>query len=128
MRNLLIGIVVVVGLGVMIYALIDVVRSEKRFVRALPKLLWFFIVLLLPIIGAVLWLTLGRERTTVGRVSRSVAPDDDLKFLREIERDRDQDERIRLLEQQLAELDDEATPEDGTNGDADADHGTDRPA
>jgi hypothetical protein len=104
------------------------VRSEKRFIRALPKFLWFFVVLLIPIIGAVLWLTLGKDRASQVRVSRSVAPDDDLKFLREIERDRDQDERIRLLEEQLAELDDEATPEDGSNGDADADHGTDRPA
>lgn len=51
---------VVLALGVWVYALSDVVRTEERATRRLPKALWVTIVLIVPVLGAVAWLVLGR--------------------------------------------------------------------
>ena len=59
------------------------------------------------------------ERSSVsGGRGHAVAPDDDTDFLRRLGQDAEQDERIRRLEQELAELDSEAD----TSGDADDQH------
>jgi hypothetical protein len=102
-------IVPVIALGVMIFALVDLVRIESERVRALPKAAWVFIVVLLPLLGPALWFLVGRERTGLDRTAARgpVAPDDDPDFLRRIRRDRDQEERIRKLEQELSDLDDD---------------------
>jgi len=46
--------------GAMIFALVDIIRREEWQVRNLPKTMWIIIVVLLPLIGTVLWFTLGR--------------------------------------------------------------------
>lgn len=103
-------IVPLVAAGMLIFAVIDLIRIENERVRALPKPAWVVVVVLLPIIGPLLWFILGRER--FGRVrsgtSGPVAPDDDPAFLSGLGRDREQEERIRRLEQELSELDDDA--------------------
>jgi uncharacterized protein YigA (DUF484 family) len=48
------------------------------------------------------------------RGARTVAPDDDPEFLNRLRRDRDQEARIRKLEQELAELDDNGGENDQT--------------
>lgn len=103
------GLVGLVLLGVWIFALIDVLVTPAEEVRNLQKVLWFLIVLLvLPgfeILGVVLWFVFGRPRVSVpaGRTAsgpvrsrgrgatgsgprRSVAPDDDIDFLRGLNR------------------------------------------
>ena len=100
---------VVVALDV--FAIIDVVLTEHRRVRALNKFVWIVIVVLLPVIGALLWFFLGKERQDPSAEPRRIAPDDDPNFLRNIRRDEEQDERIRRLEQELAELDDDPPKE-----------------
>ena len=127
MRVLLTGLAAAVAVGLMIYALIDVIRSDRFAVRALPKLVWVLVILIVPVIGALLYLFLGRgdKATRLGRAP--VAPDDDLSFLSQIEREREQDQRIRELEEELSRLDDPDTRHDNTD-DSGADHGTDRPA
>lgn len=68
--------------------IIDVIRTPKPAVRTLPKLLWLVIVIVLPIVGGVLWLLLGRQRPQPGRWfgRRSpAAPDDDPAFLRSLD-------------------------------------------
>ncbi|MET0163247.1 MAG: PLD nuclease N-terminal domain-containing protein [Microbacteriaceae bacterium] len=99
----------VVVLGFMIYAIADLVLIDERRVRALPKWGWAVLIVLLPLIGALLWLVLGRERLTSGQPSRRApsAPDDDPDFLAKLGKDADQDERIRRLEEQLSLLDDD---------------------
>lgn len=48
-------------LTVFVVALVDVILRRDDQVRYLPKLAWVFIVILLPLIGSVLWFTVGRE-------------------------------------------------------------------
>jgi hypothetical protein len=100
---------VVVALDV--FAVVDVILTEARRVRALNKVVWVVIIVLLPVIGALLWFFLGKERQDRGGEPRQVAPDDDPNFLRNLRRDEEQDERIRRLEQELAELDDDPPKE-----------------
>lgn len=68
--------------------IIDVIRTPKTAVRTLPKVLWLLVVIVLPIIGGVLWLILGRQRRQPGpwfRRRKPSAPDDDPAFLRSLE-------------------------------------------
>lgn len=55
-----------------IFCIVDVLTADQSQVRNLPKLAWVFIVLLLPEIGSLLWLILGRPRAE--RVNRLVPP------------------------------------------------------
>ena len=75
----------------------------------MPRWVWVFVIILVPVVGALLWLFIGRgsNRTSApGRgVPRQVAPDDDPDFLKSLGRDRLQEERIRQMEQELADLD-----------------------
>ncbi|MET0735722.1 MAG: PLDc N-terminal domain-containing protein [Microbacterium sp.] len=85
-------------IGVMIYALVDIIRRDDGQMRHLPKTMWIIIVILLPLIGTVLWFTLGRvypeDRPRVPRGSRSAAPAPSPTVMRE----------TRSTEQQLADL------------------------
>lgn len=48
-------------LALMIGALIDVILRDESQVKHLPKMVWVIIVVLLPLIGSILWFTLGRD-------------------------------------------------------------------
>jgi len=48
-------------LALMIGALIDIIVRDGSQVKHLPKLVWVILVVLLPLIGSILWFTLGRE-------------------------------------------------------------------
>ena len=90
-------ILLLATVGVTIYALIDCWQREERTVRALPKALWFAVIAFLPLIGGLLWLTVGRGRQIEGdglQLPRNAtAPDDDDDFLRSLdERHRDPDD------------------------------------
>lgn len=103
---------VYVGLGVAVvfftvYALVDCIIADERRVRALPKSVWALVILLIAPIGGILWFTLGKNRGADATMPREVAPDDDPTFLQGLSRDKDQAERIRRLEQELADLDDD---------------------
>jgi hypothetical protein len=103
-------IVPVIAVALDIFSIIDIITIEERRVRGLPKFLWVAVVVLLPFVGAILWFTIGRagaDNGNGGRDRRTVAPDDDPNFLRNLRRDEEADERIRRLEQELAELDDD---------------------
>ena len=106
-------LVVLVGVLVAftIFALIDLLMTEKSRVRALNKPLWALIIIVLPALGGILWLALGKSRSGPSTPARSMAPDDDPAFLKGLGRDKEQDERIRRLEQELSELDDDSKPE-----------------
>ena len=122
-RVLLIGGVVAIAFT--IYTLVDVLMTERSRIRGVPKPVWA-IITLLPVIGGILWLTIGKMRRPPRRTSGPIAPDDDPTFLsslsqEEIRRRAEQDERLRRLEQELADLeaeddDDNDTPRAGTAG------------
>jgi hypothetical protein len=103
---------VVAAVVFMIYAVVDCALFDRLRIRGLSRGWWIVVILLVPLIGAVLWFVIGRGRA--GRGARaggarnvSGAPDDDTDFLRRLGRDAEQEERIRRLEQELADLDSE---------------------
>ena len=51
--------IIVIQLGLMVYALIDLVRRER--VKHLPKWLWLLIILLGELVGPLIYLVAGRE-------------------------------------------------------------------
>ena len=91
-----------------VYTIVDcAVQSPSRH-RGVSKPAWLAIVILLPVLGGILWFAIGRGRATQTVVRR--APDDDPEFLGRMTASAraEQDERIRRLEEELAQLDSEA--------------------
>lgn len=94
-----------------IFSIVDVVLTDLSRVRALKKWIWVVLILLLPVVGGLLWFILGKERAAGDSGEpRTIAPDDDPTFLERLDRDEERDARIRELEKQLAELDDDDDP------------------
>jgi hypothetical protein len=106
-----------IALALFIFAIVDCISIYDSRIKTLNKLAWVFIIILLPILGPIFWLTLGKDRgdpkTSPARFrdSRPVAPDDDPVFLRNASRMEEQDERIRRLEAELKALGDDKTDE-----------------
>lgn len=94
------------AVGVIIYSLIECAQTEKYKVRSLPKGAWILLILLLPVIGAVLWLFFGRPKKTEpgSQPQRGRGPDDDPQFLRNLEERRRQKEHERRLQEWENEL------------------------
>ncbi len=86
-----------------VYAIVDCALQPPTRHRAVSKAAWIAIVVLLPVLGGILWFTIGRTRKSALVAPR--APDDDPEFLGRIGAISDQDERIRRLEEELAQLD-----------------------
>ncbi|MHB1067837.1 MAG: PLDc N-terminal domain-containing protein [Candidatus Nanopelagicales bacterium] len=80
------GVLVLVALY--IYFIIDVLRTPSGETRSLPKFVWLLLVVLLPVVGGLLWLALGRvwpaPGSRFGRRRGPLAPDDDPTFLKQI--------------------------------------------
>jgi hypothetical protein len=109
-----------------IYCIFDVIATSEGLVRNLPKILWLLIVILLPTIGSVAWLILGRPEKagfapgdssyraeprggslwdrSQKRSSGVVAPDDDPQFLAQLD---ERTRRLREWEEDLKRRDDE---------------------
>ena len=109
------------GLGVAaviftIYAVADCAFFDRMRIRGLSRAWWIVVIIFVPIIGGVLWFLIGRGRRDRGGVgrNRTVAPDDDAEFLRRLREDAAQEERIRRMEQELAELDGDEPDARGT--------------
>lgn len=94
------GAIGLVLFALWLFCVIDVITTDESDCKHIPKMLWLVIVLLVPTIGSIVWLVLGRERsgfrsarqeiTSSGRFpeyerpGRHIAarPDDDEEFLR----------------------------------------------
>lgn len=48
-------------IGLMVFALVDIIRRDDAQVRYLPKFVWLILVILIPLIGSILWFAIGRE-------------------------------------------------------------------
>lgn len=98
-----------------VYSVVDCALQPATRHRGVKKGAWIAIVLLLPVVGGLLWFVVGRARRRPPEVVRR-APDDDPNFLGSIGSIRDQDERIRRLEEELAQLDaEDDSPEPGSS-------------
>lgn len=76
---------VVIAAVVVIFTLVDCALTPRTRIRALPKALWLIVIVILPIVGSLLWYSVGRiSARTRGR---SIAPDDDPDFLRSLRDD-----------------------------------------
>jgi Phospholipase_D-nuclease N-terminal len=92
------GIVGILLLGLWIYCIFDVIASDQATIRNLPKGMWLVIVLILPDIGSIAWLLLGRPEKAGWRPGdpsirfprpRAVGPEDRSDFIARMEaRDR----------------------------------------
>ena len=79
---------VLVGVALYIYFIIVVLRTPAGETRSLPKFVWLLLVVLIPLLGGVIWLALGRvwpsPGTRFGRRRGPMAPDDDPTFLKQL--------------------------------------------
>ncbi|KAA9149630.1 hypothetical protein F6B41_04010 [Microbacterium lushaniae] len=103
-------ILALVGTAFWVYAIVDCALQPSTRHRGVSKGAWIAIVVLLPVLGGLLWFVVGRGRGAKTAAARR-APDDDPEFLGSIGSIADQDERIRRLEEELAQLDAEADDE-----------------
>jgi hypothetical protein len=99
-----------------VFAVVDCALTERARVRALPKWAWLLVVLVLPVVGPLLWLVLGRGSARRRPVTRVIGPDDDPEFLRShgiVPRPPAAPDAARWqeLEQELANLDSDADDE-----------------
>ena len=83
---------IVIVFGLTIYSFFDVLATDRARFASLNKPTWLLVVLL-PLIGPLLWLLVGRRHRQAGsdrviqirRRDRPVAPDDDPAFLRQLD-------------------------------------------
>ncbi|MCA2207586.1 MULTISPECIES: PLD nuclease N-terminal domain-containing protein [Nocardia] len=100
-------------LALWVYCLVDIVTSPDDGIRHLPKMGWLIVVVLLPTIGALLWLFAGRpigpsrpasntRFSEYDRPGRHIAtnPDDDEAFLRGLRERAEQQRREARRQQQ----------------------------
>mgnify|MGYP003583594513 CR=1 FL=1 len=96
-------ILALVATAFWVFTIVDCAVQPPTRHRGVSKPVWILIVVLLPVLGGLLWLIVGRGRAP--SVAARRAPDDDPEFLGRIGTISDQDERIRRLEEELAQLD-----------------------
>ena len=102
-----------------VYALVDLFMTHAPRVRAFPKPVWIVVIVVLPLIGPLLWLRVGKAEPRAKRIQGiSKAPDDDPKFLGSIDSE-SSDERIKRLEDELRKLDEDDLPATGDDDDQD---------
>ncbi|MCA1839183.1 MAG: PLD nuclease N-terminal domain-containing protein [Actinomycetota bacterium] len=111
------GLLGVLLLGLWVYCIFDVISTDETAVQNLPKSAWLFIVIILPDVGSLAWLILGRPYgvswrpggVSAGRSHapteraprrRPMGPEDSPEFIAKI--DSDQAERLRRWEADLA--------------------------
>ena len=78
------GFVPLVLLALWLYCIFDVIATDEALMRNLPKAAWLIIVILLPTIGSLAWLVLGRPLyagwrpgdTTRRPTKRVIGPED----------------------------------------------------
>ncbi|WTW96754.1 PLD nuclease N-terminal domain-containing protein [Streptomycetaceae bacterium NBC_01309] len=119
--------------AVLVYAFIDCLTTDEQKVRNLPKLAWVFIVLLVPLVGAIGWFVAGRPRRdrAAERRARFVAPDDDPEFLASLGKsNKEHEDMLKRWEEDLkqheTELHDEGPEGEGDGGKGDGRKGDGR--
>ncbi len=113
------GVVALALLVLWVFCILDVISTEEVLCRNLPKYVWLFIVIILPDVGSIAWLLLGRPAgagfqlgSQVGVYKpqkRAIGPEDSPDFLASIERKRLQswEQELKRREEELRRKQDE---------------------
>lgn len=86
--------IVVVAVALAIFCLIQVLQARGQRVRVMPRWAWVLVILLIPLLGPIAWLTLGQPKQggpPKRPQRRTIAPDDDPDFLRDLDRKQSRD-------------------------------------
>src|SRR5687767_12599447 len=95
-------------------ALISCLSTEEGDIKGLPRIGWVIVILLFPLVGGIAWFFAGRGRRSTrtgtwragggfpeaARPGRTVAPDDNPDFLRNLDRQRAELEAAEQTEQE----------------------------
>ena len=108
---------VIVGVALILYALVDAAMSDASRARGVSKPVWVVLIVVLPVIGAVLWLVIGKGRGPAP--VKQTAPDDDPRFTGTRLSNAEIDAHVEELEARLRELDNEVFPATGEASGAD---------
>ncbi|PCN49143.1 hypothetical protein Csp2054_02825 [Curtobacterium sp. 'Ferrero'] len=107
-------IVVVAAVAFTVWMAVDCATMPRQRVRSLNRGVWVLLVIVLPVLGGVLWLLLGRAPAGPAPTPRYRGPEDDPDFLGgppatgPSRTDKDQDDAtLRDLEQQFHDRDDD---------------------
>lgn len=65
-----------------IYCVVELAQAKGDFVRSMPRWMWLFTIIFVPVIGPMAWLFAGRP--TNRPRPRQLGPDDDDDFLRSL--------------------------------------------
>jgi hypothetical protein len=116
------GIFGIALLFLWIFCIFDVITSDPELVRNLPKLVWLLIVIIVPDVGSIAWLIVGRPRgaafspgATSPRMPRRrssagpVGPEDSPHFLKSI----DEQRRLKAWEDDLRRREEELRRRNG---------------
>lgn len=116
------GLVGILLVALWAYCIFDVISTDESLMRNMPKILWLVVVIVLPTVGSVAWLLLGRPEgaglrpgdTSTYRPPRApsaprlgpapTGPDDDPAFLARLD---DETKRLRAWEEDLKRREDE---------------------
>lgn len=120
------GLVGILLVALWVYCIFDVVSTDEALMRNMPKILWLVVVILVPTVGAVAWLLLGRpigaglrpgdttpRRPAPRPAPRPLAPDDDPSFLARLD---EETKRLRAWEEDLKRREDEFRRRDDEGG------------
>lgn len=68
-----------------VFTAVFAVSHDVRKVRLLPKFIWLVLILAMPFVGGILYLTVGRPLVKPDAKRREVAPDDNPEFLADLD-------------------------------------------
>lgn len=106
-RVFIVGIVIAVAFT--LYSLVDAAMTDHSRARGVSKPVWIVIIVVLPVIGGLLWMFIGKGAVSVASATAS-APDDDPHFTGRHLSGTELDVHMRDLEARLKELDEEVFP------------------
>lgn len=124
-RFIIIGVVLATAFT--LYSLVDAAVTDSARSRGVSKPVWVVLIVVLPVIGGILWFTIGKgARSENLAAQRRAAPDEDPRFTGTRLSDSELDDHMRELEDRLRELDDEVYPGEAPRA-ADAGSASGRP-
>ena len=74
-------IAVALAVVLMVFCAVDAAMISRLRIRGLPRWAWLLVIILVPVIGPVLWLLVGRAK-----LAATIAPDDDPTFLADLKK------------------------------------------